>query len=686
MKKKALSLFLALCLLLILLPTASAATHSGSFGQGMYWKLDTASGTLTVSGNGSIPDFYTPVPWDAYREQIRSIVIKEGVKTIGHNAFRDLGALTKVTIGSGVTEIGQSVFFGCTNLESITLPSSLTAIGASSFYPCTALKSVYITSVAAWCKVNFDFNANPLCNGADLYLNGSRVEKLQIPEGVTAIGNEAFGNCLSLKEVSIANSVTSIGDHAFFGCLNLEKVTIGSGTSSISGNSFTRTPALKEIRVSESNVHYCSDNSGVLYSKDMTHLLLCPGQYAGSFSVPNTVKSIGERAFNNTAHLTKIDIPDSVTSVGFRAFEDSGVQQVTLGSGLTELDYSAFSFCSSLESIQVSEANPALSTDATGSLFDKAQTVLIRCPARFSGDYTVPDTVQLIYNFAFFSCTSLRSAVLPDSVTEIRSNAFEGCSNLIYISLGSGLERCDSSFLAGCKKLCHIIFTGTSNQWSGLHYSHSHYAPNAKFHCDVPADTVCKVSVGNLSYFYCSLCDQILNDIFEDVPKTAYYYEPIQWAVTEGITTGTSDTAFSPEMACTRAQIVTFLYRAFGSPEPVSEENPFADVKESAYYYKAVLWAVEQGITNGTGEGQFSPEETCTRGQVATFLYRACGSPEGNRENQFSDVNSGQYYYEPVLWAVAEGITNGTGDGNFSPEETCTRGQIVTFLYRTLAS
>ena len=173
---------------------------------------------------------------------------------------------------------------------------------------------------------------------------------------------------------------------------------------------------------------------------------------------------------------------------------------------------------------------------------------------------------------------------------------------------------------------------------------------------------------------------------FIDVKENDYFYDPVLWAVQNGITNGTTPTTFSPYDPCTRGQIVTFLWRAFGSPEPERDENPFTDVPENIYYYKAILWAVEQGITTGTSATTFSPESTCTRGQVATFLWRACGkpAPEGG-ENPFTDVPQTVYYYEPILWAVENGITNGTGGGKFSPEDSCTRGQIVTFLYRALA-
>ena len=172
---------------------------------------------------------------------------------------------------------------------------------------------------------------------------------------------------------------------------------------------------------------------------------------------------------------------------------------------------------------------------------------------------------------------------------------------------------------------------------------------------------------------------------FYDVDYEAYYAEPVKWAAAQGITNGTSTYAFSPAEFCTRGQVVTFLWRAAGEPNPKSEKNPFKDVKKDAYYYTAVLWAVEKGITNGTSDTTFSPGDPCTRGQVVTFLYRNAGNPDVKAKNPFKDVKSGAYYYDPVLWAVQNKITNGTSATAFSPDDTCTRGQIVTFLYRGLA-
>ena len=170
-------------------------------------------------------------------------------------------------------------------------------------------------------------------------------------------------------------------------------------------------------------------------------------------------------------------------------------------------------------------------------------------------------------------------------------------------------------------------------------------------------------------------------DPYGDVNKDSYYYDAVKWAAETGVTTGVGDGLFAPEWVCTRGQIVTFLWRASGSPAPKATELPFTDVAADAYYAQAVLWAVENGITNGTSETTFSPDQTCTRAHAVAFLYRMSGSPAA-AGSTFSDVAADAYYSTAVAWAVEKGITNGTSGTTFSPDDTCTRGQIVTFLYR----
>lgn len=169
---------------------------------------------------------------------------------------------------------------------------------------------------------------------------------------------------------------------------------------------------------------------------------------------------------------------------------------------------------------------------------------------------------------------------------------------------------------------------------------------------------------------------------FNDVKPGDYFYDAVNWAVEKGITTGTSATTFSPNASCTRAQIVTFLWRASGSPEPKTASNPFTDVAANAYYCKAVLWAVENGITTGTSATTFSPDAPCTRAQGVTFLWRANGSKAASAAASFTDVASDAYYAPAVAWAAEQNVTSGVGNGLFSSDTTCTRAQIVSMLYR----
>ncbi len=174
-----------------------------------------------------------------------------------------------------------------------------------------------------------------------------------------------------------------------------------------------------------------------------------------------------------------------------------------------------------------------------------------------------------------------------------------------------------------------------------------------------------------------------LSNPYRDVASLDYFYESVMWAAANNITAGITPTQFGPNRSCTRAQVVTFLWRAAGCPEPSGVSNPFHDVPASDYYYKAVLWAVEQGITAGISPTQFGPNRSCTRAQVVSFLWRCNGCPTpGASASPFADVSSNQYYYTPVLWAVEEGITSGVSPTRFGPNQTCTRAQVVSFLYR----
>jgi len=191
---------------------------------------------------------------------------------------------------------------------------------------------------------------------------------------------------------------------------------------------------------------------------------------------------------------------------------------------------------------------------------------------------------------------------------------------------------------------------------------------------------------------HCAVCDVIKEgseveipmlriNPFIDVKKGDFYYDAVMWAVAEGITTGLSKTEFGPMEGCTRSQVVTFLWRAGGEPK-VTAKNPFVDVPKGMYYYEPVLWAVKNAITTGVSATEFKPDDICTRGQIVCFLWRTAGEPAAKGKNPFVDVKKSDYYYDAVMWAVDQGITNGMSPTEFKPSDVCTRGQIVTFLYR----
>ena len=174
----------------------------------------------------------------------------------------------------------------------------------------------------------------------------------------------------------------------------------------------------------------------------------------------------------------------------------------------------------------------------------------------------------------------------------------------------------------------------------------------------------------------------VVDNPFTDVAEHDWFFNPVMWAFENNVTGGTSATTFGPEDSCTRAQVVTFLWAANGRPEPKMALNPFMDVSETDWYYKPVLWAVENGITGGVAKNRFGPEQTCTRAQIVTFLYAAVEKPPVVGSSAFEDVADSDWFAKPVIWAAQNEVTGGIGDGKFGPEQTCTRAQVVTFLYK----
>ena len=284
-----------------------------------------------------------------------------------------------------------------------------------------------------------------------------------------------------------------------------------------------------------------------------------------------------------------------------------------------------------------------------------------------------------------YSPNNVTKIVIGSGITSIGKAAFQGCAYVKSVDIANGVTKICRGAFTQCWALESVIIPTSVNtiEMTAFGNAISGSTMNDVYYCGSAAQWG-RISIGEhndsllkASFHY----NYDPNMSFTDVASGSYCYDAVQWAVANGITKGTDTTHFSPNAGCTRGQVVTFLWRAAGEPT-VGGNVRFVDVAPGSYCYEAVKWAVANGITNGTDATHFSPNATCTRGQVVTFMYRAEGEPAVGGNVGFVDVAPGSYCYEAVKWAVANGITKGTDATHFSPNATCTRGQVVTFLYR----
>ena len=341
---------------------ASAEIYSGSCGDNAKWSFDTTTGLLSITGSGNMKDYsYSNSPWYYYRNDIKLLSIGDQITSIGNYAFYYCSGLTSVTIPNSVTSIGGGAFYECSGLTSVTIPNSVTSIGSYAFRGCSGLTSV------------------------------------TIPNSVTSIGNSAFSYCSSLTSVTIPNSVTSIGDEAFYYCSGLRSVTIPNSVTEIGGLAFSSCSSLTSISVESGNKVYDSrDNcNAIIETASNTLITGCMNT-----TIPNSVTSIGNYAFEGCSGLTSVTIPNSVTEIGSHAFSGcSSLTSVTIPNSVTSIGDYAFSGCSGLTSV------------------------------------TIPNSVTSIGNRAFEGCSGLTSVTIPNSVTEIGWYAFSGCSGLTSVTV-----------------------------------------------------------------------------------------------------------------------------------------------------------------------------------------------------------------------------------------------------------
>ena len=662
--KRVIAFFLTLILVCVaILPqmsfhAAAAETYSGTCGaegdgSNLTWSLDTETGLLTIEGRGAMKNyvsnaFYNPAPWCGYRELITAVSLPEGLTSIGDEAFSHCIALTNVDFGNSVDSIGNRAFWTCSALTSVTIPDSVTSIGESAFEDCSAmsnlaigngvssidadafsnctgLNEIHINNLTAWCEISFgDGFSNPLIYAHNLYLNDELITDLIIPQGVTRIGNRVFWGCRPLTNVVIPNSVKWIGNVAFACCSGLTNVTIPNSVTSIGGSAFSGCTGLKSI------------------------------------TIPSSVTSIGGSAFSGCTGLKSITIPNSVTSVGNKAF--SGIEKITVES--TQIGYNWFKNETALRELTIGPQVRTIEAEAFSGCAALAKV-------------TMEEGVERICNRAFFGCTHLTSFTIPSSVSSIGSDIFENCTYLHELQLD--VAEVSRANLACCyTQLSDVTITDPECLIE--------YDANT---LGVPGQTVIHGLEGSTAQLYADrfsyqfeIYDPKPKPAFTDVKETDWYYNAVLWAIENGITGGVDETHFAPKRDCTREQVVTFLWAANGSPEPESTVNPFQDVKNGKYYYKPVLWAVENGITGGMDATHFGVGKTCDRSQVVMFLWAVAGRPEPETtENPFQDVKIKDYFYKAVLWAVENGVTGGTTPTSFSPKTICTRAQVVTFLY-----
>ncbi len=501
------------------------------------------------------------------------------------------------------------------------------------------------------------------------------ITKVQVGSGVKSIGDYAFANLTKLTTVELSGSaVKKLGDCAFSGCTSLSDISGLNGIKVIGAECFKGCSALKGI------------------------------------TVPTSCTSIGRSAFAQSG-LTSILLPASVTSLGEGAF--SGCKAMTLAqlpSTIAKISSDSFRNCTALAAVIIGDEENTVYVSGDSVIETNA---FYGCTALHEFSiYNRFDSLTVAFN-AFAGCKALQSMSLDCRKLSLENNALPSGAKPYYVRVNGELGTIAPKAFDGVST--SIVYPKNGTAWSnevGKNYggtltwegwdNHVHdfatvtVAPT----CSTKGYTVytCKSASCNESFTAnyknmlghnfvngkCTVCN--IENPFTDIDakgRHLFYTDAILWAAKNDITQGITPTTFSPDGNCTRAQVVTFLWRMAGSPDPKGSGNPFADVSESAYYYKPVLWAVENGITQGMSENSFAPDGTCTRAQFVTFLWRYLDKPVSGGDNPFTDVPSNAYYYQPVLWAAEAGVTQGYGGGIFAPNDTCIRGQVVTFIYRS---
>lgn len=448
----------------VTIPESVTHINDYAFAQCSSLKIVNYKGSIAswcgISGLRNLFDFSTDkhlyIDEVDFKTATLDLVIPETVTSIADYAFYGCSGLKSVTISNGVTSIGNAAFMHCKGIKSITLPAGLKTLESSAFDSGYYIeKEVYYKGdLKGWCSITG--LGTIMSYGTTLYISGQKLTgEIVIPDGITAIDNNAFMVCKDITSVIIPDSVTSIGARAFDSCNALTAVKFGKGVASIGASAFDYCNELKSIEVSKDNAVYVSQD-GILYDKQTKDFLLIPINLEGEVTILDGVTQIAPNSFARCDKLTGITIPDSVTVIGSEAFyKCSALANLKIGNGVKRIESSAFQECKSLKSVIIPNGVTSIGNSAFYVCINLTSIVL-------------PESLESIGNYAFCTCEKLTDIVIPDSVTSLGKNAFSYCPALESVTLGMGITEIKDETFSDCGALTDIIYKGTVEQWNNL--------------------------------------------------------------------------------------------------------------------------------------------------------------------------------------------------------------------------